>query len=129
MNLSIDIYCLLLSSSQNQNDDPGCASDSLLLRRAEPEFVNLLGRPGIDSQPSGLVRQTYLTHRPDKLHRLAESTPRNRFLGSLNVYKFGLSSSNKSCCQGPALFFDMCLHKPVFSKKLPVQKHQQRAGQ
>jgi hypothetical protein len=39
-----------------------------LLRSPEPEFVNLLKSPGIDSQPGGW----------------------HRFLGSLNVYKFGL---------------------------------------
>jgi hypothetical protein len=31
------------------------------------------------------VRQPYFTYRPARLHKLA-----NRFLGSLNVYKFGL---------------------------------------
>jgi hypothetical protein len=80
--------------------------------------------PGIDSQPGGLVRQPYLLYRLARLHRLAESNPRNqilgidssesipgllkclqiqaqatlatwlvpgnRFLGSLNVYKYRL---------------------------------------
>ncbi len=31
-----------------------------------------------------------LSYRPATLHRLAESIPWNRFLGSVNVYKFGL---------------------------------------
>ncbi len=31
-----------------------------------------------------------LSYRPARLHRPAESIPWNRFLGSLNVYKFGL---------------------------------------
>jgi hypothetical protein len=61
-----------------------------LLSSAEPEFVNLLRSPGIDSKPGGPVRQPYLTYRPDRLHELAESIPWNRFLGSLNVYNFGL---------------------------------------
>jgi hypothetical protein len=39
----------------------------------EPEFVNLLRSPGIDSQPAVPERQPYLTHRPARLHRLAES--------------------------------------------------------
>ncbi len=56
----------------------------------EPEFVNLLRNLGIDSQPGGQVRQPYLMYQPAGLHRLAESIPWNRFLGSLNVYKFGL---------------------------------------
>jgi hypothetical protein len=38
---------------------------------------------GIDSQPGGPVRQPYLTHRPARLHRLAESIPWIRFLRSL----------------------------------------------
>jgi hypothetical protein len=58
--------------------------------RPEPVFVNFLWSLGIDSQPGGLVRQLYLSYRPARLHRLAESGPRNRFLGSINVYKYGL---------------------------------------
>ncbi len=45
---------------------------------------NLAGRylePRIESQPGGLVRQPYLLHRLTRV---------NRFLGSLNVYKYGL---------------------------------------
>jgi hypothetical protein len=56
----------------------------------EPVFVDLLRSPGIDSQPGGSVRQPYLSYRPARLHRLAESVPRNRFLGPINVYKYGL---------------------------------------
>jgi hypothetical protein len=60
----------------------------------EPEFVNLFRTPGIDSQPgSPPVRQPYLTNRPARLHGIAESIPWNRFLGYLNVYKFGLSNN------------------------------------
>jgi hypothetical protein len=58
--------------------------------RTEPVFVNLSRRPGIDSQPVGPVRQPYLSYRPSRLHRLAESIPWHRFLGSINVYKYGL---------------------------------------
>jgi hypothetical protein len=36
------------------------------------------------------VRQPYLSYRPDRLHRLAKSIPQNRFLDSINVYKYGL---------------------------------------
>jgi len=57
---------------------------------AEPEFINLLRSPGIDSQPGGPGKQPYLTYRPARQHRLAESILWNRFLGYLNVYKFGL---------------------------------------
>jgi hypothetical protein len=38
------------------------------LSRPEPEFVNLLKSPGIDSQPGGPVRQPYLTYRPARLY-------------------------------------------------------------
>jgi hypothetical protein len=34
---------------------------------SEPEFVNLLRSPGIDSQPGGPVQQPYLTYRPARL--------------------------------------------------------------
>jgi hypothetical protein len=53
-------------------------------------YVNLLRSPGIDSQPGGPVQQPYLTYRHTRLYRLAEAIPWYRFLGSLNVYKFGL---------------------------------------
>jgi hypothetical protein len=43
-----------------------------------------------DSQAGRPVRQFFLSYRPAMLHRLAESNPRNRFLVSLNVYKYGL---------------------------------------
>ncbi len=56
----------------------------------ESVFVDLLRSPGIDSQPGGPVWQPCLTYRPARLHRLTESIPRNRFLGSINVYKYGL---------------------------------------
>ncbi len=62
------------------------------LRSPEPVFVGLLRSPGIDSQPGGPKRQNYLSYRPAKLHRLAESIPLNRFLSSINVYKYGLRS-------------------------------------
>ncbi len=48
----------------------------------KPEFVNLLWSPGINSQPGGQLRQLYLTYPP--------ASWRNRFLGSLNVYKYEL---------------------------------------
>ncbi len=41
----------------------------------EPEYGDLLKSPGIDSQPRGPVRQPYLSFRPARLHRLAESIP------------------------------------------------------
>jgi hypothetical protein len=52
------------------------------LQQAEPESVNLLRSPGIDSQPAGPVRQPYLAYRHARRHRLAESITWNRFLGS-----------------------------------------------
>jgi hypothetical protein len=56
----------------------------------EPEFVNLLRSPRINYQPDGPVQQPYFSYRPAMLQRLAELKPRNRFLVSLNVYKYGL---------------------------------------
>jgi hypothetical protein len=43
--------------------------------RPELEFENLLRRPGIDSQPGRPVHEPYLTYRPARLQRLAESIP------------------------------------------------------
>jgi hypothetical protein len=48
----------------------------------EPVLVGLLRCPGNDSQPGGPLRHPYLTYKPARLHRLAESIPWNRFLGS-----------------------------------------------
>jgi hypothetical protein len=70
------LYCTLL---------PSPAPFAFDAPYTEPVSVNFLRRPGIDSQPVGpvrLVRQPYLTYRPARLHRLAESIPWNRFLGS-----------------------------------------------
>ncbi len=75
----------------------------------EPVFVNLLRSLGIDSQPGGPVRQSYLSYRAAKLHRMAESIPRNRFLGSTNVYKYGLSRQRP-----PLLRKLMRIHRPCF---------------
>jgi hypothetical protein len=70
----------------------------ITLNESEPVFVDLSRRPGIDSQPGGPVRQPYFSYRPARLHRLAKSIPRNRFLGSINVYKYGLCSLNSQFC-------------------------------
>jgi hypothetical protein len=35
-----------------------------------------------------------LSHRPASLHKLAEIIPWNQFLGSINVYKYGLWSQS-----------------------------------
>ncbi len=56
---------------------------------SEPVFVDLLRSPGIDSQPGGSVRQPYLTLRPARQHRLAESIPalsNNTEYPSLELY-------------------------------------------
>ncbi len=45
-------------------------------------------RPFKDFQPGGPVRQPYFSYRPVRLHR------RNRFLGSINVYKYGLCTQH-----------------------------------
>jgi hypothetical protein len=65
--------------------------------RSEPVFADLLWGPGIDFQPGGPVRQPYVSYRHVRQHRLAKSIPRKRFLGSLNVYKYGLLTRNRFC--------------------------------
>jgi hypothetical protein len=44
----------------------------------------------IPSLAGGPVWQPYLTYRPARLQKLAESIPWNRVLGFLNIYRFGL---------------------------------------
>ncbi len=54
-----------------------------MYRPARARICKPFKEPGIDSQPGGPVRQPYLLYRLARLHRLAESIPRNRFLGFL----------------------------------------------
>ncbi len=49
------------------------------------------------SLTGGPVQQHYLSYRPATLHSLAESILRNRFLGSINVYKYGLWCTRSAC--------------------------------
>ncbi len=72
-------------------------------RYSETVFVYLLRSPEIDSQPDGPVRQPYLSYWPDRPHKLAKSIPRNRFRGSINVYKYGLSFQNRQLLKGEKL--------------------------
>ncbi len=74
----------------------------------EPEFVNLLRSPVIDSQPGGSKRQLTLTYRPARLHRLVKSIPWNRFLGidSRAPYMFTNSGSGM---YGAALNYNVFL--------------------
>ncbi len=64
---------------------PGFINMCKTEQTSEPEFVNLLWSPRIDSQPGGTERKPYLKYRPARRHRLVDS-----ILGQLNVYKFGL---------------------------------------
>ncbi len=63
----------------------------------EPVFVSLLWSPGIDSQPGGPVRQPYLSYRPARLYRLAESI--TGLLKGLQIRAQGayLNFSKKEC--------------------------------
>jgi hypothetical protein len=70
-----------------------CLFQSKLKYRAR--ICKAFKEPRIDFQPDGSVRQPYFLYRSARLHRIAESTPRNRFLGSLNVYKYGLRLFNQ----------------------------------
>jgi hypothetical protein len=63
---------------------------SSCLGTPETVFVNLLRSSGIDNTEG----QPYLSYRPSRLNRLAESIPRTRFLGSINVYKYGHTLQN-----------------------------------
>jgi hypothetical protein len=62
------------------------------------QICKLLRSPGIDSKesipPASVMSRasttTLFVVLPARLHRLAESIPWNRFLGSLKVYKFSL---------------------------------------
>jgi hypothetical protein len=96
---------------------PSCIyfSQAVNPQQPEPVFVNLLGSPGIDSQPGGPVRQPYLLYLPAMLHRLAESNPRNRFLVSLNFYKYALCIlvHALSCQQFSCLPCLPCIHRVI----------------
>jgi hypothetical protein len=56
------------SRCQNSPSKANNSTMSSFLKRTEPVFVNLLRRPGIDSQPGGPIRQPYLLYRPAGLH-------------------------------------------------------------
>jgi hypothetical protein len=74
-------------------------------------YVNLLRSPGINSQP---------------VHRLEESIPRNRFLGSLNVYKYGLS---KTLLASNGILFLLLRSSEVNTpQKLCIDPHSSHAG-
>jgi hypothetical protein len=64
-----------------------CPSWLLSVHSSEPVFVDHLRSPGIDSRTGGPVRQPYFSYRPAEPHRR-----RNRFLCSINDYKYGLWS-------------------------------------
>ncbi len=63
----------------------------------------------IDSQPGGPVRQPNLSYRPARLYLLVESIPRYRFLGSLNVYKYGLNTLTTAHGQKNCVNSDLAL--------------------
>ncbi len=98
---------------------------------SEPVFVDLLRSPGIDSHPGGPVRQPYLSYRPARLHRLAKSIPQNRFLGSINIYKYGLwklRSNNVSCQQQRRLRRSSLPGRPHPQPSQPFPGKNGRAG-
>jgi hypothetical protein len=83
-----------------------------------------LRSPGIDSQPGGPVRQPYSSYWPAELHRLAESISRNRFLGSINDYKYELHSFLQEAPQGELIWIRTWVTRlpnriPHFYLKLP----------
>ncbi len=76
---------------RNREMDDGTKQPSLFRYR----IVNLYGAQESITSPGGPVRHPYLLYRPARLHRQAEWIPRNRFLASLNVYKYRLSYRSK----------------------------------
>jgi hypothetical protein len=90
LNFSYLIRRLLLCTAERAPELQIQIKFRIAVDEAEPVFVNLLRSPGIDLRPGGPVRRPYLSNWPARLHSLAESIPRNQFLGSLTVYKYGL---------------------------------------
>ncbi len=88
---------------------PTCNHTCVCVWTSETVLVNLLRSPGIDSQLGGQVRQPYLSYRPARQHRLEKSIPRNRFLGSFNVYKYGI------CCKYTVSF-------QYYTRSLTIQR-------
>jgi hypothetical protein len=82
-------------------------------QRSEPVFVNLLRIPGIYSQSGGPVRKPFSLYRHARLLRLAESISRNRFLGSINVYKYGLRTPSEGFLAKVQV---MCTKNPIIVK-------------
>ncbi len=113
------------SKARNANSPlyklPGILLTGWESMETEPVFVELLRSPRIDYQPDGPVRQLYLSYRPD---RLAKSIPRNRFLGSINVYKYGLW--RVYCIYRVSSLLSVCLYiqynAVYYNKGWPVYK-------
>ncbi len=68
------------------------------IQRINTNIQYILYRAGIFKQSTGARNRVgiELSNRPARLHRLAEFVPWNRFLCSINVYKYGLSSSTRN---------------------------------
>jgi hypothetical protein len=66
----------------------------------------ILPKAGILEQSMGARNRvgTGLQYRPDRLHRLADSIPCNRFLGFLNVYEFGFKMLYLPPCLGITVY-------------------------
>jgi hypothetical protein len=66
-----------LQLSLGECNDDICSRQFRILQvpGRDPEFVNFLRIPGINSQTGGPVRHLSSTFRPDRLHKLAESIP------------------------------------------------------
>ncbi len=90
-----NVFTILLEPERDYREREFLSWKKCSSLSSEPKFVNLFRCPGIDSQPGGQVRQPYLTYRAARIHRLPESIPWNRFLGSLNVCKYGLWAFSK----------------------------------
>ncbi len=60
---------------------------------------------------------TYLSYRPTRLHKLAESIPRNLFLGSINVYKYSLRRNSLDAAVSNSCFSSRVLVIDVYCKE------------
>ncbi len=86
--LRLLIWACTCSSCMSRSPSVYSTTDQCNIHEtSEPVFVNFLRSPGIDSQPGGPAQQTLFA---GPAARRQHTVGRNRFLGFINVYKYGL---------------------------------------
>ncbi len=88
--LDLELRLLLWAPAGSLRPIRSSSSWQNIIWSAEPEFCNPFKEPRNWFPALAGWGTTTLFYRPVRLHWLAESIPWNRFLGSWNVYKFGL---------------------------------------